>query len=183
MFEPLEAIVRTLTMALYSQSDAAIAAMCDWSWNNLFGWIAGLVLGFGLLQMLLEDELMDGIRRLTIQVITMLILAWFIKPGPGGCKMVQVKGDALAMRTSITGIIAPGWGGDPSDSITKTTEQMRKYMDLLIRAASHTLVQPLAEEIVAKKPNPLTPEELAVKATQKYLCSDIGAHPDSIYCR
>lgn len=183
MFATLEAIISALTTALYAQADAAIAAMCAWSWSNLFGWVAGLVIGWTLIKGLLDDDgLSESIRGLIMIIVTLSILAWLIKPGPGGCQVVQIKNDALAMRADVTELIAPGWGGDPAQSITQTTAQMRKHMDMLIRASSQTLKPGAAAEAVGAVPT-LTPAQADLKSRQPLTCAEIGAPETAIYCR
>lgn len=183
MFGTLESIIAALTAALYTQADGAIAAMCAWAWGNLFGYVAGLCLGFVLLKGLLDDDLQAVVQKLFMLIVILSILAWLIKPGSGGCQVVEIKNDALAMRASVTELIAPGWGGDPGQSIQKTAQMMSKHMSTLIAAAGESLQPTHTGAGGAVSPPALTPAQLELKSKQPLACSEIGAPETAVYCR
>lgn len=141
-FDTLSEVIAALHSGIVNGSNSAIAAMCSLVWNNLFGWVAGIVIGFGFLNMLLDDDLISGIRKQLILIITLLILAWFIKPDASGCKVVGLKDDLLAFRAAATSAVAPDYAGDPADLISKTLSRMSQLTNDFYNNSMEAVLQP-----------------------------------------
>lgn len=157
MFETLTEVIMALHDGILNGSDSAIAAMCNVVWTQVFGWVAGIVIGIELLNMLLDDDMVAGVRKLVILVITLLVLAWFIKPGAGGCQVVTLKKDLLDFRAVATSAVAPAFAGGPADMMRETTTQMGIIMNKYMGVAAKNVMPPKASEVVNNPSPPPSP--------------------------
>lgn len=157
MFDTLTQVIVALHDGILNGSDSAIAAMCNVVWTQVFGWVAGIVIGIELLNMLLDDDLVVGVRKLVILVITLLVLAWFIKPGAGGCQVVTLKKDLLDFRAVATSAVAPAFAGGPADMIRETATQMGAIMNKYMGVAAENVVPPKKSEVVSESSVPPGP--------------------------
>lgn len=148
MFETLSEVIVALHNGILNGSDSAIGAMCNVVWTQVFGWVAGIVIGMELLNMLLDDDLVAGVRKLLVLVVSLLILAWFIKPSEGGCKVVTLKKDLLEFRAAATSAVAPEFAGGPADMVRVASTETGRIMKDYLEALAASVVTPPKSEVV-----------------------------------
>lgn len=119
MWDVVIETIAVMSTAIYAQSDQAIQNVCMLAWGQIFGYVAGLVIGFALIKSLFDDELIQSFQRLGQTILPLIIIAYFIQPVAGGCRVVAVKNDALALGAAATGIVAPTFAGD-AGALTRT---------------------------------------------------------------
>ncbi len=116
----LNGVIATMT----GFADSATVGVCGYAFNNIFGPVAGLAIGWSLAKSLVEDDLTGAASRLLWTLITLSIVLWFIKPAGSGCHSVDVKNGFLEMQGKLVNVIAPGYG-DEDALIRKIVEDMQ----------------------------------------------------------
>lgn len=119
MWDVVIETIAVMSAAIYAQSDQAIQNVCMLAWGQIFGYIAGLAIGFALIKSLFDEDLYQSITRLAGIILQLVVLAYFIQPVSGGCRVVAVKNDALALGAAVTSIVAPTFAGD-AGALTRT---------------------------------------------------------------
>lgn len=137
-----DVVIETITVmsnAIYAQGDQAIQNVCMLAWGQIFGYVAGLMIGFALIKSLFDDELIQSFQRLGQTILPLIIIAYFIQPAAGGCRVVAVKNDAMALGAAATGIVAPTFAGDAGalsrTAARRASEIMGEFTNDLLRAS------------------------------------------------
>lgn len=142
MYDIIIQTIATMTAAIYAQSDQAIQNVCMLAWGQIFGYIAGLMIGFGLIKSMFDDELIQSFQRLAGTILQLVIIAYFIQPAAGRCRVVAVKNDAIALGAAVTGIVAPSFAGDAGalarTAAGKSEEIMGQFLNDIMRASKRT---------------------------------------------
>lgn len=139
MWEPVIRAITQMSQAMYSQSDAAIQAVCMFAWTEIFGWIAGIVIGIAIIKAFFDADLMQSVHRIAGVLLPLLVVAYFIQPGTGGCRVVTIKTDAIAGGAKLTSLVAPSFAGEAGAltefAARRTTQIMSGFLADLVRAS------------------------------------------------
>jgi hypothetical protein len=141
MFDILDQVMLLLSSSIYSRADAAIAALCGSVWTWIFGPLVGLLLGYHILVITMDDQksLADGGKDLIKVLIPLLIAAYIIRPDAGTCKAVTIKDQALETRSMVTAMIAPTFGDKPEDLLLNTVKAVGGVMGKMANKVAETL--------------------------------------------